>query len=80
MELSDRIFFTNNDWDPQYLREIVSQDFYDFTEHWQSSLANMELVEAVEKVVTSGRYCPLVENISLDDDTLYDAVAQIESE
>ena len=80
MELSDRIFFTYRDWYPQYLREIVSQDFYDFTKHWQSSLADMELVEVAKKAMASGRYCPLIEDISLDDDTLYDAVTQIESE
>ena len=30
MELSDRVFTANQDWDPTYLRYIFSQDFYDF--------------------------------------------------
>ena len=38
MELSDRVFVTNRDWDPQYLREIAMQDFYDFTEHYVLSI------------------------------------------
>ena len=35
MDIADRVFVTNLDWDPQYLMECVMQDFYDFTEHWQ---------------------------------------------
>ena len=33
MELSDWLFVTNRDWDPHYLRELVTQDFYEFKEH-----------------------------------------------
>ena len=52
------------------------QDFYDFTAHWQNSLPDLDLVSAKEE----GRYCPEVEDISLDDETLYEAVEQIEFE
>ena len=77
MEFSDRIFATNRDWDPQYLRELVSIDFFDFKEHWEMSLSDMELLKAEG---AKDRYCPLVEDISVDDQTLYKAVEQIEYE
>ena len=73
MDIADRVFVTNLDWDPQYLMECVTQDFYDFTEHWQNCLSDKELIDGE-------RYCLLVEDISLDDDTLYEAVEQIEQE
>ena len=31
MDIADHVFVTNLDWDPQYLMECVTQDFYDFT-------------------------------------------------
>ena len=80
MELSDRIFYTNHDWDPQYLRELVCQDFYEFGDHWKSALGDRELIATVEGATAMEPYCPLVEDISLDDETLYDAVTQIENE
>ena len=78
MDISDRLFATNHDWDPQYLRELVTQDFYDFSEHWQNSISDMDLVSA--EGCSSHQYCPVIEDISLDDDTLYEAVEQIEYE
>ena len=80
MELSDRIFYTNHDWDPQYLRELVCQDFYEFQEHWQSSLGDKELIAESDRAMATEQYTPLMEDISLDDDTLYEAVSQIERE
>ena len=77
MDIADRVFATNRDWDPHQLREIVMQDFYDFMELWQSEISDMELV-ALEG--PSGSYCPVVEDMSLDDEGLYEAVAQIEQE
>ena len=79
MELPDRFFVTNRDWDPSYLRDLVTQDFYDFRELWQNSnsVTDRELVQAVETV---DKYCPVVEDISIDDVTLYQAVAEIENE
>ena len=76
MDIADQMFITNHDWDPHYLRELVTQDFYEFKEHWQSSgLLDMDLVATEE-----GRYCPLVEDISLANTMLYKTVAQIEEE
>ena len=76
MDIADRVFITNRDWDPHYLRELVTEDFYDFTEHWKG-LSDMELVAAEGS--SEARYCPVTEDISLDDDTLYEVVAQIEN-
>ena len=75
MDIADRVFVTNLDWDPQYLMECVTQDFYDFTEHWQNCLSDKELIDR-----EGPQYCPVVEDILLDDDTLYEAVEQIEHE
>ena len=77
MELADRIFTANTDWDPAYLRYIFSEDFYEFRELWHSNVADTELVKIAEK---SEHYSPIVEDISLDDDTLYETVTQIEKE
>ena len=67
----------NRDWDLTYLRYIFSQDFYEFRELWNNTTGDNELVHEVEKTEP---YTPIVEDISLDDDTLYEAVAQIEEQ
>ena len=77
MEISDRYFVTNRDWDSCYLRELISEDFYEFKDLWQSNVGDVELVKEVEKV---DKYSPVVEDISLDDATLYNAVEEIENE
>ena len=76
MELNDRIFATNRDWDPTYLCESVSQVWFDFKDLWQSNIGDTELVNAAEG---TDKYCPLVKDISLDDETLYAAVQDIEN-
>ena len=77
MDLADRVFTANYDCDPSYLRYIFSQDFFEFRELWSNGMGDQDLIKAAE---ASEQYCPVVEDISLDDDTLYDAVAQIENE
>ena len=57
---------------------MISQDFYEFSDLWQNGICDKELVTAVD--VATERYCPMVEGISIDDDTLYEAVVQIERE
>ena len=79
MELSDRVFSANRDWDPSYLKYIFSQDFYEFRELWTSNVGDTELIEA-SNASDVKRYSPVVEDISMDDDTLYEAVSQIENE
>ena len=49
MDISDRIFTANRDWDPMYLRYIFSQDFYDFRDLWMSNVGDNELVKVAEK-------------------------------
>ena len=51
----------NRDWDPSYLSEIFSQDFYEFGELWKSNLDDLALVDEVQKLE---KYCPIVEDIS----------------
>ena len=77
MDISDRFFFTNRDWDPCYLHDIVTQDFYEFKDLWQSNMCDRELVQAAKRI---DKYMPVVEDISLNNTTLYDAVEQIEYE
>ena len=77
MEIPDRLLYTNMDWDPSYLQLIFSQDFYDFSHMWSSNVTDMELVQESEKVE---RYCPITEDISMDDSTLCQAVEMIEEE
>ena len=79
MDIPDRLFAMNRDWDPQYLRELVTQDFYEFKHLWLNSLLDMELLAAT-KGGSNARYCPVMEDISLDGQTLYDNVEQIEYE
>ena len=48
------------------MSQIVTQDFFEFNELWSNSttLNDVQLVEEVHKVE---KYCPIVEDISLDD-------------
>ena len=66
MDIADQVFVTNLDWDPQYLMECVTQDFYDFKDHWQNSISDTELISGE----VPSRYTPMVEDISLVNDTL----------
>ena len=78
MDVSDELLWSNKDWDPSYLTDIVTQDFYDFSELWNcGNVPDQVLIKEADKV---DRYCPIVEDISLDDDTLCTAVEKIEKE
>ena len=70
MELSD-------DWDPSYLKLLFNEDFHDFSDLWFSNVKDTELVLETEKVEC---YCPLTEDISLDDESICRVVEQIEHE
>ena len=81
MDVSDVSLYNNRDWDPSYLAGIFTQDFYEFKDLWNNSNVNdVELVQASQVVENVGKYEPIVEDISLDDETLCSAVEQIESE
>ena len=48
--VSDRLLCTNRDWDPSYLSELFSDEFFDFCDHWISKMNDFELVSNVEKI------------------------------
>ena len=75
--VSDRLLWTNRDWDPLYLSELFSDEFFDFSDHWISKMSDFELVSNVEKIE---KYSPIVEDISLEDNELCTAVEKIEEE
>ena len=77
MELADRLFIHNRDWDPSYLKELFTEDFYDFRDLWQNTVTDMELLSVTEAV---DKYSPVVEDISMDDSTLCQAVEEIEEQ
>ena len=79
MEVSDEEFMSNGDWDPSYLRRIFEPDFFDYSELWNNGMHvnDKDLVQHAEKV---DPYIPIVEDISLDDGLLCDAVERIEEE
>ena len=78
MDISDENLICNRDWDPSYLSQIFDVEFYDFTDMWASSnVSDSDLITEIEKVE---HYCPIVEDISLDDSELCSAVEKIEEE
>ena len=77
MDVPDSALFCNRDWDPVYLRDIFESDFNDFSDLLCSDVNYMDLLSHVEEVE---HYCPIVENKSLDDETLCKAVEGIERE
>ena len=81
MEL-DEDFHSNLDWDPCYLSFIFDVEFDDMSDLWDfdQSSKDSELVEVMDGYKKSDKYVPLVEDISLDDEFLRDAVETIEHE
>ena len=56
IETSGQSLFMNRDWDRCYLNDILSQDFYEFTNMWDSNIYDMDLIEAVKFVE---KYSPI---------------------
>ena len=77
MEVSDNYFMNNRDWDPVYLQDLFREDFFDFTEHWSSPLSDAELNQEMDKLE---KYCPITEDISMEDEVLCQVVEKIEHE
>ena len=73
MDVCESNLFHNRDWDPEYLKEIFCQDFDDFHYLWDSTVSDDQLATHMD------RYCPVVEDISMDDETLCSAVEEIEN-
>ena len=65
-----------------YLSIIFDVEFDDMSDLWDfdQSLKDLELVEVMDHYEKSDKYVPLVEDISLDDEFLCDAVETIEHE
>ena len=79
MEVSDIELSKNRDWDPNYLRDLMMDDFYELNDLWQSNIRDGDLVPETDRVECEC-YCPLVEDISLEDEVLCSAVEKIEEE
>ena len=56
---------------------LFNQDFDDFTDLWSTNIGDNELVNVIEKMDI---YSPQVEDISIEDSVLCQAVEQIEHE
>ena len=80
MEVPDVVFGRNRDWDPTYLRDLMMDDFFDFSDLWSNeNVGDTELVRAVNRCEHE-YYCPVVEDISIEDEVLCNAVQKVEQE
>ena len=77
MDVMDSALLRNRDWDPSYLSTIFDVDFNDNLDLWQSEMDDSELVSVVSHLE---KYCPIVEDISIDDNELCSVVESIENE
>ena len=50
MDLPDGVFTRNLDWDPNYLRQLFEEDFYEFENLWCSNIGDQDIVSHVEKM------------------------------
>ena len=71
MEFSDNFLRSHCDWDPSYLSKIIDVHFNDMSELWTLTVNDTDLVCESERVE---KYCPFVEDISMDDYELYNIV------
>ena len=77
MEKSEVNLWANCDWDPSYLSCIFDVDFDDCSDLWISDVSDSDLLGIVTIMES---YCPIVEDISMDDNELCQAVEKIEEE
>ena len=65
----------NSDWDPSYLSLIFDGDFNDMSDLWNvsGSPTDSEILNIMDN-----KYSPVVEDISIDDEYLCQAVEAIE--
>ena len=72
--------FSNLDWDPWYLLQIFHEDFEDMSYLWSTeSVSDQDLLKFTEFSENKENYSPQVEDISLEDEVLCNAVDQIEA-
>ena len=74
INVPDVVLNRNRDSDPSYL---MADDFYEFKELWSLNVSDSDLVTETNNIE---HCCPIVEDISLDDNILYLAVEQINNE
>ena len=74
--MDDESLLDNRDWDPEYLQKLFSQDFNNMSHLWYGG--NYVTDKEISKV--ADRYCPIVEDISMDDEELRYQVEKIEIE
>ena len=77
MELSDSYLCLNCDWDPSYLHSIFDKSFDDCSELWINEVEDSALIREMEHLE---HYCPIVEDMSIEDEVLCNAAEQIENE
>ena len=77
---SDGELLNNLDWDPVYLAHLFSEDFFDMSSLWSNELVSDCEMMNINIESKENRYQPVVEDISLDDEVLCDAVTHIEAE
>ena len=67
----------NLDWDPSYLSLNFDQNFYDMSQLWNASCStsDSDILRAMDQ-----KYLPIIEDISIDDDSLCEAVEAIENQ
>ena len=76
---SDNELLTCLDWDPVYLAHLFSEDFNDMSSLWNSEIvSDSEMLKI--NVESEEKYQPVIEDISLEDDMLHDAVNRIEAQ
>ena len=75
--MEDSELIGNLDWDPAYLALIFDSDFEDMSELWNDSLSvsDSKILHAMDT-----KYCPIIEDITIDDDCLVSAIEAIENE
>ena len=80
--MEDYDLLLNLDWDPLYLASIFDEDFNDmsYLRNLSCSLSDVQVSEALDTVEKMTNYCPVTEEISMDDSVLHDTVKQIEKE
>ena len=72
--MEDSDLMSNLDWDPSYLSTIFDVDFNDMSDLWSSSsVSDNDILHGMDL-----KCSPILDEFSLDDEFLYNAVEAIE--
>ena len=77
-DISDSYLISNPDWDPCYLRNNFEES-QNMVKLLNESMDDDTLLNEVSKIENRESYCPVTEDISLDDEVLVCAVKAIEA-